>query len=96
MKRIIVQFVNDMDFIITYQSNKQNFGGGRNGQYFYTENFSLVSASRPQADTARCYVQGEYEEGDYKIVRCLNKIWKKKFLDAVNKYNEYFSKDEKR
>ena len=90
MKRIIVQFINELDFVIVYQSDRANFGIMQDKSSFYTEDFSLISAAMPQANGNSCYVRGDHEEYDTMTVKCLNKNWKKRLLATVKAYNEFF------
>lgn len=84
MKQIFIQFLNELDFKIVYQTEiEHDFGPNEKDNEFF-----LISSGYPEVFNEGLYVLGNEIRYDNTILRIKSKNWKNKLLKAIKKYNK--------
>lgn len=87
MKRIFIQFIDNVNFRIVYQTNIENDFGPED---FKVNGFFLRSSGYPEVFEDGLFVLGKEKRWYNHVLTSRNKIWKKKLIEAVKKYNEIY------
>jgi len=84
MKQIFIQFLNELDFKIVYQTEIENdFGPNEKNKEFF-----LISSGYPEVYDDGLYVLGNDNGWENAILRIKSQNWKNKLLKAVKEYNK--------
>lgn len=84
MKQIFIQFLNELDFKIVYQTEIENdFGPHERDNEFF-----LVSCGYPEVYDDGLYVLGDDNGWENTILRIKSQNWKNKLLKAIKEYNK--------
>ena len=84
MKQIFIQFLNELDFKIVYQTEIENdFGPNERDNRFF-----LISNGYPEVYDDGLYVLGNDIGWENTILRIKSQNWKNKLLKAIKEYNK--------
>jgi hypothetical protein len=90
MKRIIVQFIDELNFVIVHQTDKgYEFDSGFYDSRGINE-FWMYSKNRPEVCQSGLYVRGNSDKRDIDKLHAPNRDWKTKLIKAIEKYNKHF------